>query len=681
MINEAIKIEVSNLHKQLHHHNHCYYVLDNPEIPDSHYDKLLQALQRLENQHPEIKTPDSPTQRVGGAPLKKFKAATHLLPMLSLANAFSSEAVQSFERRLQDRLDGHFNPETQTLHFMAEPKLDGLAVSLIYEQGVLIRGATRGDGQTGEDITHNVRTIHSIPLTLKGDNIPPLLEVRGEVYMPKASFEKLNKSARKAGKRTFMNPRNAAAGSLRQLDPKATAKRLLAMYCYSIGKTEDWTLPTTHSESIKQLKHWGFSVCPENKVVTGIQACLDYYQSIGEKRASLPYEIDGVVYKIDDLNLQKQLGFISKSPRWALAHKFPAQEEMTLLETVDFQVGRTGAITPVARLAPIFVGGVTVTNATLHNMDEIQRKDIYIGDTVIVRRAGDVIPEVVRAVPDKRPPEPQPIIMPTHCPICSAEIIQLEGEAKARCSGGLYCPAQAKQAIKHFASRKAMDIDGLGDKLVEQLFDLTLIQQINDLYQLKTEQVASLERMGEKSAHNLIQALETSKQTHLSHFIYALGIREVGESTAKSLAQYFRSLDTLQQADSETLQSIDDIGPIVADRILYFFSQQHNLDVIEALIAAGIQWPTPEKTPNEDDLPLQGHHYVLTGTFSSLKRTEAKTKLEKLGAKVTASISKKTTAVFAGKKAGSKRTKAEKIGIKISSEADLLALIGEKQEN
>jgi len=686
LINKLIKKQASELRKQLNFHNHRYYVLDDPEISDSHYDEMLRQLQNLENEYAELRTSDSPTQRVGGEALGKFEEVKHLLPMLSLGNAFSAEEVKAFEKRLFNHLEDKNDEATiaslEMLDFMAEPKLDGLAVSLIYENGVLIRGATRGDGQSGEDITVNVRTINSIPLKLIGADIPSLLEVRGEVYMPKASFESLNKAAREKGDKTFVNPRNAAAGSLRQLDSKITASRNLAMYCYAIGKTENWNLPATHSEAMAQLAVWGFRVCTENKVVTGAQACIEYYKNIGAKRESLKYEIDGVVYKVNRFDLQEQLGFLSKAPRWAIAHKFPAQEEMTILEAVDFQVGRTGAITPVARLSPVFVGGVTVTNATLHNMGEIQRKDVLIGDTVIVRRAGDVIPEVARSVPSKRPKNAQEIIMPTHCPVCDSEIVQLEGEAKARCSGGLYCPAQSKEAIKHFASRKAIDIDGLGDKLVEQLFDQKLIAHVGDLYKLTKEQIASLERMGDKSADNLMNALQASKNTTLAHFIYALGIREVGESTSKELANHCRCstvnfLEVLQKVDTEELQSIDDIGPIVAERIHHFFSQQHNIEVVETLLSAGIVWQTPEKI-NKDELSEAGKIYVLTGAFTEVKRSDAKAKLEAMGAKVSGSVSKKTTIVFAGEKAGSKLTKAEKLGIKIRSEADLLALIGTK---
>ena len=666
-----IENEVKQLHQALHYHNHRYYVLDDPEIPDSEYDQLLRRLQSLEHDYPELLSADSPSQRVGAKPLDAFKQVTHLVPMLSLNNAFTEEELFAYEKRLLDRLKN----KQHHLEYTAEPKLDGLAVSLLYEKGVLVQGATRGDGETGENITENVRTIKSIPLILHGDNIPTRLEVRGEVYMPKASFEALNAKAREAGEKTFVNPRNAAAGSLRQLDSRITASRNLAMFCYATGLVEGAKLPDTHSEAMQQLAMWGFRICPDIKVVQGAEGCLAYYQSIGEKRQSLPYEIDGVVYKVNDLALQKTLGFVSRAPRWALAHKFPAQEEMTRLQSVDFQVGRTGALTPVARLTPVFVGGVTVTNATLHNMDEIRRKDVRIGDMVIVRRAGDVIPEVARVVPEKRPTDTTDIIMPKTCPVCDSAVEQIEGEAVFRCTGGLYCPAQSKEAIKHFASRKALDIDGLGTKLVEQLFDKKLISNVSDLYSLTVEQLAQLERMGEKSAQNIIHALQMSKQTSLARFIYALGIREVGETTAKSLAKHFRALDALQQADEEALKRIDDVGPIVASHIVHFFQQAHNNEIINALLEAGIHPKAPDVISSTDELPLAGHVYVLTGSLQTLKRSDAKQQLEAKGAKVTGSVSKNTTAVFAGEKAGSKRTKAETLNIPVLDEDALIALL------
>jgi len=673
MIHKKTKNRVQSLHQMLHYHNHRYYVLDDPEIPDSEYDKLLRELQSIEEEYPEVLTADSPTQRVGAKPLDAFQQVKHLVPMLSLGNAFNEDEVIAFEKRLLDNLDD----EIKNLEFTAEPKLDGLAVSLLYENGVLIQGATRGDGETGENITINVRTINSIPLKLTGKNIPIRLEVRGEVYMPKASFEALNKKARDADEKTFVNPRNAAAGSLRQLDSRVTASRNLAMYCYATGLIEGVELPDTHSEAMQQLKDWGFRICPDIKVVQGAAGCIQYYKAIQEKRESLAYEIDGVVYKINLLDFQKQLGFVSRAPRWAIAHKFPAQEEMTRLKAVEFQVGRTGALTPVARLDPVFVGGVTVTNATLHNMDEIRRKDVRIGDMVIVRRAGDVIPEVARVVPEKRLDNTDKIVMPENCPVCGSSVEQLEDEAVARCTGGLFCPAQCKQAIKHFASRKALDIDGLGVKLVEQLFDEKLISRVSDLYQLSTDQLEKLERMGEKSAQNLVDALEASKKPTLARFVYSLGIREVGETTAKLLAQYFRSLDAISKATEEDLLLVDEVGPIVAKHVVNFFNETHNIDVIEQLLKAGVEPQNPEKIQGQ--LPLEGKIYVLTGSMQKLKRNEAKAQLEVLGAKVSGSVSKKTTAVFAGEKAGSKLTKAETLGIPVFDEDELLELLAEEE--
>ena len=661
-----IKEKLKKLRDLINHHNYRYYVLDDPEVSDSEYDRLMRELQELEAQYPELISDDSPTQRVGATPLTEFEQVQHEVPMLSLANVFSEDELLAFDKRLKDRLK-----DDAEIEYVAEPKLDGLAVSLLYKQGKLVQGATRGDGTTGENITQNIRTIQSIPLKLLGDHYPDTLEVRGEVIMPKASFEKLNAKAREAGEKTFVNPRNAAAGSLRQLDSRITAQRALDMYCYALGKITGGNLPKTHYETLQQLAKWGLRINPEVKLVKGVQGCLDYYQYIAEKRQSLDYEIDGVVYKVNRLDLQEKLGFVSRAPRWATAHKFPAQEEMSTVLDVEFQVGRTGAITPVARLEPTFVGGVTVSNATLHNMDEVERKDIRIGDTVIIRRAGDVIPEVARVVVERRPDHAKRIVLPESCPVCGSEIFRPEGEAIARCTGGLICSAQRKEAIKHFASRKAMDIDGLGDKLVDQLFDCKLIEHVSDLYRLKKEEIAKLERMGEKSATNLINALEASKQTELHRFIYALGIREVGEATAKSLANYFRSLDKLMQADQEELQAVDDVGPIVAEHIYHFFRQAHNQEIIQQLLDAGITWQTPER-PKEDDLPLKGHIYVLTGKLSQITRNEAKAKLEALGAKVTGSVSKKTTAVFAGEKAGSKRDKAEKLNIPILGEDELL---------
>jgi len=669
---QEILDRVAELHERLHYHNYRYYVLDDPEIPDSEYDRMMRELQEIEAQYPETRTPDSPTQRVGAPPLDEFETVKHLVPMLSLNNAFSDEEIYAFEKRLLDRLDNGMT----SLEYAAEPKLDGLAVSLLYQNGILIQGATRGDGETGENITENVRTIKSVPLKLMGDDIPTRLEVRGEVFMPKAAFEELNKKARAKGEKTFVNPRNAAAGSLRQLDSHITASRNLAMYCYATGLVEGATLPGTHSAAMQQLNQWGLPVCPEIKVVQGATGCLQYYREMSQKRASLPYEIDGVVYKVNDFELQKKLGYVSRAPRWAIAHKFPAQEEMTRLIDVHFQVGRTGALTPVASLEPVFVGGVTVTSATLHNMDEIKRKDIRIGDTVIVRRAGDVIPEVVRVVFEKRPPDARQIELPKTCPVCGSAVEHIEGEAVARCTGGLYCPAQQKEAIKHFASRKAMDIDGLGTKLVDQLVDKKLVRNVSDLYKLTVEQLEKLERMGKKSAQNIINALEASKTPSLERFIYALGIREVGEATAKSLVRHFGSFNAIKQADCESLQMVEDVGPIVASHIVNFFRQKHNLEVIDALFAAGVK-PREPAIKNDAELPLKGHTYVLTGSLEHLTRNEAKQKLEALGAKVSGSVSKKTTAVFAGEKAGSKLTKAQELNVPVLNEQDLLALLNQ----
>jgi len=661
--------QIARLREQLNHHSVQYYVLDDPEIPDAEYDRLYRELQSLEQQFPDLITPDSPTQRVGDKPLDSFAQVKHELPMLSLDNVFNEDELIDFNKRIQQRLE-----RDDEIIYVAEPKLDGLAVSLLYENGLLVRAGTRGDGTTGEDITQNVRTIHAVPLKLSGDDIPLLLEVRGEVFMPKAGFEKLNQHARELGEKVFVNPRNAAAGSLRQLDPRITAQRPLSIYCYAVGRVDGEMPHDTHSEMLNQLQRWGLPVCAERRTVNGVQGCLDYYQQMAERRAQLPYEIDGIVYKVDSLRLQKELGFVARAPRWAIAHKFPAQEEITRVNEINFQVGRTGALTPVARLEPVFVGGVTVSNATLHNMDEVKRKDVRVGDQVIIRRAGDVIPEVVKIVPGSRQPGAQLIELPAQCPVCGSDVEQLEGEAVARCSGGLFCAAQRKESIKHFASRKAMDIDGLGNKLVEQLVDAGLIEHVNDLYSLTVEQVASLERMGDKSAANLVEALEKSKHTSLARFIYALGIREVGEATAQTLAQYFASLQAIQQADEEALQQVEDVGPVVASHIVRFFKQPHNLQVIDALLQAGIHWDKVEVTPPQQQT-LQGQTFVLTGTLSEMSRDEAKKALQARGAKVTGSVSKKTSYVVVGDSPGSKAAKAEQLGVEILDEAGLMKLL------
>jgi len=627
---------------------------------------LLRELQTLEQANPELITDDSPTRRVGAEPLSSFGEVRHEVPMLSLDNAFGDDELGEFDRRVRERLD------MESVEYAAEPKLDGLAVSLLYEGGVLKRGATRGDGSSGEDVTLNVRTIQSIPLRLLGGGYPQRLEVRGEVFISHEGFRKLNEHARKREQKPFVNPRNAAAGSLRQLDPKITARRPLEIYCYGTGLVDKGVLADRHSEVLQQLREWGLRVYPGIERVSGLQGCVNYYRALEQQRSSLPFDIDGVVFKVDRLDLQQRLGFVARAPRWAIARKFPAQEELTRVLDIDVQVGRTGAITPVARLEPVFVGGVTVTNATLHNEDEVRRKDVHIGDTVIIRRAGDVIPEVVSVILDKRPDDAKAFVMPNKCPVCGSDIERLEGEAVARCTGGLYCEAQRKEAIKHFASRRAMDIEGLGDKLVEQLVDQNLITDVAGLYAVSAEVLAGLERMGEKSAQNLIKALQDSKRTTLDRFLYALGIREVGDATARILASEFGSLDALMQATQEQLEAIHDIGPVVAQHIVQFFHQPHNREVIARLRLVGIHWPDVEPDTRQ---PLEGKTYVLTGTLSGIAREEAKQKLQALGAKVSGSVSRKTTAVIAGEKAGSKLAKAEALGVPVLSEDDLVALL------
>ncbi|MCU7852039.1 MAG: NAD-dependent DNA ligase LigA [Candidatus Thiodiazotropha sp. (ex Monitilora ramsayi)] len=670
----ALRVEV--LRSELDYHNRQYYVFDAPVIPDVEYDRLLRELQTLESQHPDLITPESPTQRVGDNPLDGFDEVAHKLPMLSLDNAFDEEELADFDRRIRERLK--LSAEAQ-IRYQAEPKLDGLALNLRYEKGRLVQGATRGDGTRGENVTSNVRTIKAIPLKLSGEGWPDVLEVRGEVFMPRKGFEALNQRARDAGEKTFVNPRNAAAGSLRQLDPRLTAKRPLSFFAYGLGEISSGQIAESQSACMSRLKDWGLPVSPLFKVVADIAACVRYYQSISQQRDKLPYDIDGVVFKVDQLELQQKLGAVSRAPRWAIAYKFPAQEVLTHVESIEFQVGRTGAVTPVARLKPVFVGGVTVSNATLYNMEEVARKDVRQGDTVIVRRAGDVIPEVVSVVNPERDDRPEAVSLPEHCPICGSDIDKPEGEAVARCSGGLYCPAQRKEALKHFASRKAMDIEGLGDKLVEQLVEQQLVNSPADIFTLSLEQLSGLERMAEKSAQNLLDALEKSKQTTLPRFLYALGIREVGEATAQSLASQFGTLDAIQEADEEQLQLTADVGPIVAKHILAFFRQDHNRDVIAALLDRGLQWPEVERL-SEDQLPLLGKIIVITGTLSR-PRDEIKSELEALGAKITGSVSKKTDYVIAGEAAGSKRSKAEKLDIPILDETGLQDLLKSSVEH
>lgn len=659
---------IAQLRDEINQHNYLYYVMDAPEIPDIEYDRLLRELQKLEEEHPDLVTPDSPTQRVGATPLKSFNEVKHKVPMLSLNNAMDEQEVTDFDKRICEKL------AENSIVYTAEPKLDGLAISLLYEDGILVRAATRGDGTTGENVTLNVRTIETIPLRLHGKDYPQTLEVRGEVIMNKPGFNKLNETQREQGGKTFANPRNAAAGSLRQLDSKITATRPLEFYSYAVGQVEGKSLPNKHSEILKKIRDWGFRLNPEVRTVKGIKGCLEYYQNILSKRDSLDYDIDGVVYKVDDLQQQQTMGFVSRAPRWAIAHKFPAQEEMTTLLAIDVQVGRTGAITPVARLEPVFVGGVTVTNATLHNQDEIDRKDVRIGDTVVVRRAGDVIPEVANVVMPKRKKGARKFKMPDTCPVCGSEVVRLENEAIARCTGGLFCEAQRKEAIKHFASRKAMDIDGLGDKLVEQLVDEGLIHDAADLFTLKQEQVAGLDRMADKSAQNLIDALEKSKQTTLERFIFSLGIRQVGETTARTLAQHFGTLDAVMKAKEDELIDVPDVGPVVAESIAHFFGEKHNKDVINKLIKAKVNWPDVAVTPQSEQT-LSGKTFVVTGTLSSMGRDEAKAKLIALGAKVAGSVSKKTDYVVVGENPGSKATKAEQLGVDILDEDAFLKLV------
>ena len=667
-MSSSISEQINHLRTLLEQHNYNYYVLDTPSIPDAEYDRLLRELSALETQNPEFLSADSPTQKVGGAALSKFEQVAHQVPMLSLDNAFSEDEFTGFNRRIKERL-----MSTDELTFCCEPKLDGLAVSIIYRDGVLVQAATRGDGFTGENITQNVKTIRNVPLKLRGD-YPKELEVRGEVFMDSAGFEKLNNEAQKRGEKVFVNPRNAAAGSLRQLDSKITAKRPLMFYAYSTGLVADGSIPEDHFQQLEKLTDWGLPLCPETKLVEGPQAALDYYDDILTRRSELKYEIDGVVIKVNKKALQERLGFVARAPRWAIAYKFPAQEEVTQLLEVEFQVGRTGAITPVARLEPVFVGGVTVSNATLHNGDEIARLGVKVGDTVIIRRAGDVIPQITQVVLERRPTDARDIVFPSACPICDSHVEKVEGEAVARCTGGLVCPAQRKQAIKHFASRKALDIDGLGDKIVDQLVDRELIKTPADLFILKQGHFESLERMGPKSAKNLVTALNEAKATTLAKFLYSLGIREAGEATAQNLANHFLTLENIISASVESLTQVSDVGDIVASHVRGFFDEEHNLAVVNALIEQGVHWPALS-APSEDEQPLAGLTYVLTGTLNTLNRNDAKARLQQLGAKVSGSVSAKTDALVAGEKAGSKLTKAQDLGIDVLTEDDLIELL------
>ena len=666
----SLQQQIDTLRQDLRRYEYEYHVLDNPTIPDAEYDRLFHQLKALETAHPELITADSPTQRVGAKPLSGFAQIRHEIPMLSLDNAFSDEEFYAFVKRIEDRLIRLPEPLT----FCCEPKLDGLAVSILYVNGVLTQAATRGDGTTGEDITANIRTIRNIPLQLLMDNPPARLEVRGEVFMPHAGFERLNQQALEKGEKTFANPRNAAAGSLRQLDPKITSKRPLVLNAYGIGIAEGVDLPNTHYDRLQWLKSIGIPINPEIRLCNGTDEVLDFYRDIQNKRSSLGYDIDGTVLKINDIALQEKLGFISKAPRWAIAYKFPAQEELTRLNDVEFQVGRTGAITPVAKLEPVFVAGVTVSNATLHNGDEIERLDIAIGDTVVIRRAGDVIPQIIGVLHDRRPADARPIIFPKTCPVCDSAIVRIEGEAVARCTGGLFCAAQRKEALKHFVSRKAMDIDGVGGKLIEQLVDRELIHTPADLFKLDLTTLTRLERMGAKSAENALASLEKAKNTTLARFIFALGIREVGEATALNLANHFKTLEALQNADLEALQQVPDVGEVVANRILAFWHEPHNVAVVNDLIAQGVHWETVE-TKEVTENRFKGKTVVLTGTLTQMGRNEAKALLQDMGAKVSGSVSAKTDFVIAGDAAGSKLTKAQELGITVLTEEEFLAQI------
>lgn len=697
--------QIQSLREQLDHHNYLYYVLDAPEIPDSDYDRLLRELQTLEAEFPDLVTPDSPTQRVGAAPLKAFGEVRHSVPMLSLEDVFSDAELRAFDARVRERLGS-----AEEVEYAAEPKLDGLAISLVYEDGRLIRGVTRGDGLTGEDVTANVRTIASVPLRLRGSDYPKWIDVRGEVYMPRRGFEELNRRQVEQGEKAFTNPRNAAAGSLRQLDSRISAQRPLAFFAYAWGEVQGVELPRRHVEVLARFREWGLRVNPENRVVRGVDGCLEYFQALGAKRAKLPYQIDGVVYKVNQLDWQRALGFAARAPRWAVAHKFPAEEAMTTLRAVEFQVGRSGALTPVARLEPVFVGGATVSNATLHNMDEIARKDIRVGDTVIVRRAGDVIPEVVAAVASRRPAGTRAVKMPDHCPVCGARVerefrerlqqgkVVMEPLSAWRCTGRLSCPAQLAQAILHFAGRRAMDIEGLGDKLVEQLIGKDILHSPADIYALSSVQLAELERMGEKSADNVRAAIERSKTTSLARFLYALGIPEIGEVTAQTLAGYFGSLEALEhsalhyaenldearrsgdrqllkQLGEEDLRGVPDIGPEAAASLAEFFHEEHNRAVIQRLREAGVHWPRAAAARKFAHAPLAGKSLVLTGTLSGMTRDEAKARIQALGGRVTGSVSSKTDFVVAGADPGSKLAEAGRLGVKVLDEQEFERLL------
>ncbi|KDV92812.1 NAD-dependent DNA ligase LigA [Raoultella ornithinolytica] len=670
---EPIEQKLTELRTTLRHHEYLYHVMDTPEIPDAEYDRLMRELRELEAQHPDLITPDSPTQRVGAAPLASFSQVRHEVPMLSLDNVFDEESFLAFNKRVQDRLKS-----SDDLIYCCELKLDGLAVSILYENGVLVQAATRGDGTTGEDITANVRTIRAIPLRLRGDNIPQRLEVRGEVFLPQAGFEKINEEARRTGGKVFANPRNAAAGSLRQLDPRITAKRPLTFFCYGVGALTGGELPESHSGRLQQFKAWGLPVSDRVTLCHTPEEVLTYYRKVEEDRPNLGFDIDGVVIKVDSLALQEQLGFVARAPRWAVAFKFPAQEQMTFVRDVEFQVGRTGAITPVARLEPVHVAGVLVSNATLHNADEIERLGLRIGDKVVIRRAGDVIPQVVNVVLSDRPEETREIVFPTHCPVCNSDVERVEGEAVTRCTGGVICGAQRKEALKHFVSRRALDVEGMGDKIIDQLVEKEYVHTPADLFRLTAGKLTGLDRMGPKSAQNVVNALEKSKATTFARFLYALGIREVGEATAAGLAAYFATIEALEQATIEELQKVPDVGIVVATHVFHFFAEENNRDVIAQLRAEGVNWPAPVVVNAEEiDSPFAGKTVVLTGSLSQLSRDDAKARLMALGAKVAGSVSKKTDLVIAGEAAGSKLAKAQELGIAVIDEAEMLRLLGE----
>ncbi|RKQ40706.1 NAD-dependent DNA ligase LigA [Enterobacter sp. R1(2018)] len=671
---DSIEQQITELRTTLRHHEYLYHVLDNPEIPDAEYDRLMRELRALEEARPDLITPDSPTQRVGAAPLSEFTQVRHEVPMLSLDNVFDEASYLAFNKRVQDRLKN-----TDALTFCCELKLDGLAVSLLYEDGVLIRAATRGDGTTGENITANVRTIRAIPLKLHGENIPRRLEVRGEVFLPQAGFEKINEEARRTGGKIFANPRNAAAGSLRQLDPRITAKRPLTFFCYGVGLLEGGELPASHMGRLQQFKAWGLPVSDRIRLCSTPEEVLAFYHQVEADRPVLGFDIDGVVIKVDSLALQETLGFVARAPRWAVAFKFPAQEQMTFVRDVEFQVGRTGAITPVARLEPVQVAGVLVSNATLHNADEIERLGLRIGDRVVIRRAGDVIPQVVGVVESERPAETKEVVFPTHCPVCGSDVERVEGEAVARCTGGLICGAQRKESLKHFVSRRALDVDGMGDKIIDQLVEKEYVHTPADLFRLTAGKLTGLDRMGPKSAQNVVNALEKAKSTTFARFLYALGIREVGEATAAGLAAYFGTLEALSAASIEELQKVPDVGIVVATHVYNFFEEESNRDVIRQLTdEVGVHWPAPVIIKAEEiDSPFAGKTVVLTGSLSILSRDDAKARLTALGAKVAGSVSKKTDLVIAGEAAGSKLAKAQELGIEVIDEAEMIRLLGE----